>query len=78
LDERTLECRRLQTEELYDLHCAANVIRVINARRMRRVRQVAGAGEREEAHRLLGGEREGKISFGRQYLDNIKTDLQEV
>jgi hypothetical protein len=38
---------------------------MINARRMRRLRQVEGAGEREEAYRLLVGEREGKRSFGR-------------
>ena len=34
-DEATGECRRLHNEELNDLYCSPNIVRVIKSRRMR-------------------------------------------
>jgi len=81
MDERTLECRRLQNEELCDLRPSANVIRMITSRGMRWVGHMARIGEREGGHRLLVGEPAGERSLGRPRCrreDNIKRDLQDV
>jgi hypothetical protein len=40
-DEVTGEWRRLHKQELYALYCSPNIIRVINARRLRRAGHVA-------------------------------------
>jgi hypothetical protein len=48
-DEVTGELRRLHNEELYDLYCSSNVIRVTKSRRVRLVGRVAHEG-REEVH----------------------------
>ena len=44
-DEVTGEWRRLHNEELYDLYCWPNIIRVINSRRMRCMGHVQETGE---------------------------------
>ena len=44
-DQVTGEWRRLHYEELNDLYCSTNIIRVIRSRRMRRAGHVACMGD---------------------------------
>jgi len=59
-DEVTGEWRQLHNEELNDLYCSPNTIRVINSRIMRWARNVARMGERRGVYRVVVGKREGK------------------
>ena len=71
----------LQNEELNDLCCSPNIVRVIKSRRMRWAGHVARMGEERRVHRVLVGKPEGKRPLGRhrrRSVDNIKMDLQEV
>jgi len=80
-DEVTGEWRKLHNEELNDLYCSPNIVRVIKLRRMRWAGHAACMGERREVYRVLVGKPEGKRPLGRPRLrweDNIKMDLQEV
>ena len=45
-DEVTEEWRRLHNEQLYDLYCSPNIVRVIRSRTMRWAGNVARVGER--------------------------------
>jgi hypothetical protein len=45
-DEKTGECRKLHPEELNDLYCSPNIMRVIKSIRMRWAGHVASMGER--------------------------------
>jgi hypothetical protein len=79
-DEVTGEWRRLHNEELNDLYCSPNILRVIKWRRMRWVGHVACVNERG-VYRVLVGKLEGKRPLGRprhRWMDNIRMDLQEV
>jgi len=55
----TGEWRELHNEELNDLYCSPNIIRVTKSRRMRWAGHVARMGERRGVYRVLVG-REGK------------------
>jgi len=77
----TGEWRKLHNEELNDLYCSPNIVRVIISRRMRWARHVARMGEGRGVYRVLVGTPEGKRPFGRprpRWEDNIKMDFQEV
>ena len=68
-------------EELNDLYCSPNIVRVIKSRRMRWAGHVARMGERRGLHRVLVVKPEEKRPLGRprpRWEDNIKMDLQEV
>ena len=80
-DEVTGEWRKLHNEELNDLYCSPNIVRVINSRRMRWAEHVASMGDRRGVFGVLVGKFETKrplerTSFG--WEDNIGMDLQGV
>jgi hypothetical protein len=80
-DEVTGEWRKLHNEDLHDLYSSPSIIRIMKARRMRRVGHVARMGEERNAYRLLVGKQEGRRPQGRsryRWLDNIRMDLVEV
>jgi hypothetical protein len=80
-DEVPEEWRKLHNEELNDLYCSPNIVRVIKSRIMRCVGHVTLIGERTDVYRVLLGKPEGKRPLGRprrRLEDNIKMDLQEV
>ena len=81
MDEVTREWRRLHNEELNDLYCSPNIVRVIKWRRMRWPGYVACMGEEKGVYRVLVGKPEGKRQLGRprrKWVDYIRMDLQEV
>jgi hypothetical protein len=52
-DEVTGEWRRLHNEELNDLYCSPNIVRVIKWRRMRWAGHVARMGEERGVYRVF-------------------------
>jgi len=54
-DEVTGEWRKPRNEELSDLYCSRNIVRVIELRRMRWAGHVARMGERRGVYRVLVG-----------------------
>jgi len=80
-DEVKGEWRRLHNEELNDLYCSPNIVRVIKSRRMKWAGHVACMGEERGVYRVLVGKAEGKRPLGRprrRCVYNIRMDLQEV
>ena len=80
-DEVTEEWSKLHNEELNDLYCSPNIVRVIKSRRMRCAGHVARMEENKDVYRVLVGKREGKRSLGRprrRWEDYFETNLQEA
>ena len=80
-DEVTGEWRRLHNEELNDLYCSPNIVRVIKSRKMRWAGNVACMGGERGVYRVLVGKLEGMRPLARpscRWVDNIRMDLQEV
>jgi len=80
-DEIKREWRKLHNEELNDVYCSPNIVRVIKSRRMRWAGHVARVGEKRGVYRVLVGKPEGKRPLGRprrRWEDVIKMDLQEA
>jgi hypothetical protein len=80
-DEVTGEWKKLHNEELNDLYCSLNIVRVNKSSIMRWAGHVACIGERRSVYRVLVVKLEGKIQLGRprcRWENNIKRDLQEV
>ena len=75
------QCMTMCKEELNDLYCSPNIVRVIKSRRMRWAGHVACMGEERGVCRVLVDKPEGKRPLGRprrRWVDNIRMDLQEV
>ena len=68
-DEVTGEWRILRKEELNDLCCSPNIVRVIKSRKMRWAGHVARMGEERVVYRVLVGKPEGRRPLGRPGLD---------
>ena len=64
IEEVTGEWRRLHNEELNDLYCSPNIVRVIKWRRMRWAGHMARMGEERGVYRVLVGETGGKETTG--------------
>jgi len=80
-DEVTGEWRKLHNEELNDLYCSPNIVRVMKSRRMRWMGHLALMGEGRGVYRVLVGKPEGKRPLERprrRWEDNIKMDHHEV
>ena len=80
-DEVAGERGKVHNEELNDLHCSPNIVRVRKSRRIRWAGHVARMGERRDIYRVLVEKPEGKRPLGRprrRQEDSIKMDLQEV
>jgi len=63
-DKVTGEWRQLHNEELNNLHCLPNIVRVIKSRRDSWVRHVARMGEKRGVYRVSVGRPEGKGPLG--------------
>jgi hypothetical protein len=73
--------RKLHNDELHDLYCSPNIVRVIKSRRMRWAGHVARMWEGRGVYRVLVGKPESKGPLGRprrRWEDNIKMDLKEI
>jgi len=67
--EVTGEWRRLHNEELNDLYCSPNIVRVIKSRRIRWAGHVARMGEERGVYMILVGKPEGRNHWGDLGID---------
>jgi hypothetical protein len=67
-DEETKKWRKLHNEELNDLYCSPNIVRVIKWRQIIWAGRVARMGERRGVYRVLVLRPEGKRPLGRPGL----------
>jgi hypothetical protein len=77
-DGVTGEWRKLHYDELNDLYCSPNIVRMLKSRRIRWAGRVARMGERKGVYTVLVGKPEGKRPLGRprrRWKDNIMIDL---
>jgi len=65
MDELKGEWRKLHNEEMNDLCCSHNIVRVTKSRRMIWAGHVARMGESRGVYRVLVGKPEGKRPIGR-------------
>ena len=80
-DKATWEWIKIHNDELNDLYCSPNIVRLIQSRRMRWAGNVARMREMKVVCRVVVGKHEGKRPHGRprcRWEDNMKIDLQEV
>ena len=80
-DGVTGEWRKLHNEELNDLYCSPNIVRVIKSRRMRWAENVTRMEKWRGVYKVLVGKPEGKRPLGRprrRWEDSIKMNLEEV
>jgi len=63
-DEVTVEWRKVHNEELSELYCSPDILRVMTSRRMRWEGHVAWMGQRRGVYRVLVGNPEGKSPLG--------------
>jgi len=68
-DEVKREWRKLHNEELNDLYCSPNIVRVIKSRRMRWARHVARMGVRSGVYMLLEGNLSERYHLGDPGVD---------
>jgi len=74
----TGEWRKLHNEELNDLYCSPDIVRVIKTRRMKWEGHVAPMGEGRGVCRVLVGKYGGKRTLGRprhRCEDNTEMDI---
>ena len=71
----------MNNEDLNDLYSSPNIVRGIKSRRMRWAGHVARMGEERGVYTVFVGKPERRRPLGRprrRWVDNIRTDLQEV
>ena len=69
----------MHSEELNDLYCSPNIVRVIKSRRMRWAGHVARMDEERSVYGVFVGKPEGRRPLGRprrRWVDNIRMDLR--
>ena len=76
-----MEWKKIRNEELNDLNCSLNIVRVLTARKMGWAGYVERMGAGRGVYRVEVLKPEGKRPLGRpgrRWEDNVKMDLQEV